>query len=62
MALLWCEARCVGLYDDNSTNCRETAPGAFGTREAEKMARRDGWRVANDEWICPVCQKRRNSN
>jgi hypothetical protein len=56
---LWCEARCyffhAGARKDGTNACHETAPGAFGRRNAEKEARRAGWRVMDGEWACPAC-------
>jgi len=59
-ALLWCEARCQGIYDHGYTyGCMETSEGAFGAREAAKEARQQGWRVVDGDWLCPCCIERR---
>lgn len=55
MANLWCEARCDGI---GTENCHETAPGAFGVRNAAQMAKDAGWKVIRDEWRCPSCAAR----
>ena len=53
MALLWCEARC-GIMNTNA-GCLETSKGTFGARNASAYVRRQGWRIIEDEWVCPVC-------
>lgn len=58
--LMWCEARCQGLYDEDYTGgCRETSNGAFGVKNATKSAHGQGWRIVDGDWLCPVCAKRR---
>ena len=59
MPSLWCEARCNYVYDPECIECHETAPGAFGVKEAKNEARRAGWKVVAGEWCCPVCFKRK---
>lgn len=58
-APLWCEARCDGLVDADSDTCRQTAPGAFGAKDATRAARRCGWRIVGGRWLCPACQSRK---
>jgi hypothetical protein len=61
--LLWCEARCAyfgvvkRILPDGRNACRETAPGAFGAKNAAKEARLTGWRVVSGDWCCPSCFK-----
>jgi rubredoxin len=58
---LWCEARCHYLYDEDTVGCRETANGSFGVKEAIKLAKAEGWRILKNEWCCPVCYARKQS-
>lgn len=62
MPLLWSEARCDGLFDPDSKRCQEGAPGAYGVKNARKAAKGAGFRVTGDEWLCPVCYKRRQKD
>jgi len=64
MATLWCEARCAGMgtadiYGSGHLKCRETATGAFGVKNATRMARDEGWKVFRGEWHCPICIRRK---
>jgi hypothetical protein len=53
MALLWCEARCNLMMCE--IGCIQTSEGAFGTTNAAKAAKRQGWKIVNGEWVCPRC-------
>lgn len=59
MTLLWCEARCAGLYDPEVAKCAETAEGGFGVRDGRRAALAAGWRVVSGDWFCPACLRRK---
>lgn len=59
---LWCEARChyfcAETRLDGRPGCHETAPGAFGIKNAVSSAKGSGWRVIHEKWCCPACLKK----
>ena len=61
MTLLWCEARCAGLYDPDVAKCAETAEGGFGVRDGRRAALAAGWRVVSGDWFCPACLRRKSN-
>lgn len=63
---IWMEARCGSVAGVTSENwqkprkCHETAEeGGFfkEVRRARRHFLRQGWKIIDDEWWCPVCAK-----
>lgn len=67
MPLLWTEARCQYIQDHPATDdfgqsiCMETSSGVFARtlRAAVAEIKSQGWRVVNDDWVCPRCAAQR---
>lgn len=67
---IWMEARCGTVASVTSPNwvtppgCHETVfDGLFSTSiwESRTHFEKQGWRIIDDEWWCPVCAKILNS-
>jgi hypothetical protein len=63
---IWMETRCGSVASVTSPNwtmptaCHQTAyEGGFFSdiRRARKHFEKQGWKVIDDEWWCPVCAK-----